>query len=64
MDRKQSIDTYTKDTKRLIMSFQNVDTYLANNNKRALTIQLMMNLAELEGIATRQERYADILAAQ
>jgi len=63
-DKRNILDISTKNTKRLITSFQGVDTYLANNNKQVLIIQLMTQLAELEGIIARQTKYTEILSIQ
>ena len=63
-DREKILDQAIKDTKKLIMTFKDLDTALANSTKRALTIQAMVIIAELDGIRARLARYQEIIAAQ
>ena len=63
-DREKILDQAIKDTKKLMMTFKDIDTALANSTKRALNIQAMIIIAELDGIRARLAKYEEIIAAQ
>jgi hypothetical protein len=63
-DREVILTQAMNDTKRLITAFKDLDTELANSTKRALTIQAMIIISELDGIRARLQKYQEIIAAQ
>ena len=63
-EREQALSLAINDTKKLMMTFKDLDTLVAVNMRRALSIQAMTYIAELDGIRARRAKYTEILAAQ
>jgi hypothetical protein len=58
--REQVLQDNISDTDRILVSFKNVNSALANNTKRALEIQNGVYRAELLGVKARIEKYSGI----